>query len=87
MMHYSLHLANWYTQHGYDLYGRSDLRFLQELYRVSRPSQLKGIKFNYLWSTASHPLLSVLLHCSLHWKEAALHNPLLPLQCSLQLLN
>lgn len=34
-MHYSLPLANWFTHHGYDLYGRSDLRFLQELYRVS----------------------------------------------------
>ena len=35
-MHYSLPLANWFTHHGYDLYGRSDLRFLQELYRVLR---------------------------------------------------
>ena len=32
VMHYSLPLA---TQHGYDLYGKSDLCFLQECYRVS----------------------------------------------------
>ena len=40
IMHYSLPLANWFTHHGYDLYGRSDLRFLQELYRVSSQSLL-----------------------------------------------
>ena len=35
-MHYSLPLANWLMSQGYDLYGKSDLRFLGGMYLILR---------------------------------------------------
>lgn len=34
-MHYSLPLAKWLTQHDYDLFSKTDLRFLEGMYKVS----------------------------------------------------
>lgn len=40
-MHYSLPLANWLMSKGYSLYGKSDLKFVEGLYKVLRNA------FNY----------------------------------------
>lgn len=35
-MHYSLPLSNWLVTQGYHLYGKSDLRFIEGMYKILR---------------------------------------------------
>ena len=36
LMHYSLPLADWLMSQGYNLYAKSDLRFVENMYKVLR---------------------------------------------------
>lgn len=47
VLHYSHHVAEWVTEQGYELVGRSDARFMQGLYKLLRT------EFNY------HPSLTL----------------------------